>query len=170
MDIHIREHLLAGVGRRYDIELGDGQVLSVVVSHDGTRKLTVRDRGADEPHLHISLTAAQASAVSALLSGARFFIETDAATGIGFAETGPVGTGSAGFGTLTLTTASPAVGRRAGDVALLEGSDAVIVALIRDDTPQLLEDDLDQPFRPGDRLVVAARPERLNDVIAHLAG
>lgn len=170
MDIHIREHLLAGVGRRYDIELGDGRVLSVVVSDDGTRKLAVRNHGADEPHLYISLTAAQASAVSALLSGARFFIETEAAAGAGFAESGLVGAGSAGLGTVTLTSASSAVGRRIGDVTLLDGSDAVIIAVIRDDTPQLLEDDLAQPCRPGDRLVVAARPERLNDVIAHLAG
>jgi hypothetical protein len=42
--------------------------------------------------------------------------------------------------------------------------------VVRDDTPELLEDDVDRPCQPGDRLVLAGRPAPLENLRRYLAG
>lgn len=50
------------------------------------------------------------------------------------------------------------------------GSDASILAVIRDETQDLLEDAAKQPCQLGDRMVVAARRDRLAAIVRELAG
>lgn len=77
MDITIREQTLPGIRRRYDVKVGHRRRLSVVVSRTGIRELSISDEAADEPTAVVSLSQAQALAVAALLSGARFSLEPD---------------------------------------------------------------------------------------------
>ena len=65
--------------------------------------------------------------------------------------------------TVTLGPSSPVVGRRVRDVPLIDDSDAAVLAVICDETTDLIDDDI-EPCRPGDRVVVAARCQRLSEV------
>ncbi len=158
-DVHIREQELHGIGRRFDLDVEDGLTLIVVARRDGSRDVAVSEKGADEPRGSVHLGREQAVAVGSLLLGARF---SD-------------GGGDSGGGTLDVSTVvlgprSPAIGRIPAEISLPGDSEAAVVAVARDDTPQLLEDDRHRPCEPGDRLVVAARRDRLEAVVQHLAG
>lgn len=160
MNVRIREQSLPGIGHRYELPVGGDRYLIIVVQREGRREIAV-SRGADEPVAAVTLSHDQAVAVASLLTGARFSIESQ-----------PQGVPAAAVGveTVTLAEGSPAVGRLARDVPLLAGSDAAILAVIRDDTPQLLEDEATEPCRVGDRVVVAARRDRLAEVVRELVG
>nr|WP_249419839.1 TrkA C-terminal domain-containing protein [Rhabdothermincola salaria] len=69
--------------------------------------------------------------------------------------------------TLELAADSPALGRVPDELA--DEGRARVLAVIRDDTPELVEDDPSRALRVGDRLVVAARPEEL-DAVRHRLG
>lgn len=162
MNVRIREQSLPGIGHRYDVSVGEDRHLIVVVQRAGGREISISRRGADAPMTSLALSHDQAVAVAALLSGARFSIESD--------PEGDAPSGDVGVETVTLGERSPAVGRTAREVPLVAGSDAAILAVIRDDTPQLLEDEATEPCRVGDRVVVAARRDRLAEVIRELVG
>jgi TrkA domain protein len=159
VDIHIREQRLPGIGSRYDLDVAEHRVLSVVARTDGSRELAVRAQGADETAVTVPLSREQAVAVAALLTGARFSIgparSRDASVDVGTVVVGP---------------RSPAVGLRADEIPLPAGSEAAVLAVISDETPDLIEGDPERRCQPGDRLVVAARPDRLSGVLAGLAG
>ena len=162
MNVRIREQNLPGIGRSYELSVGDGRRLTIVVQRDGRREISIREDMADGPAAVVSLEHDHAVAVAALLTGARFSIEPD--------HTQVPRSGNVAVETVTLTERSPAVGLPARDVPLLAGVDAAILAVIRDDTPQLVEEDAGEPCRVGDRVVVAARRDRLLDVIRELVG
>ena len=157
-DVHIREEDLPGIGRRFDLDVDEGLTLVVVARRDGSRDIAVGERGADDTRRSVHLSREQAVAVGSLLLGARF------------SEGGKTDDGALDVSTLVLGDDSPAVGVPPAEVPLPAGSDAAVVAVARDDTPQLLEDDRSRPCEPGDRLVVVARRDRLDEVIHHLAG
>jgi K+/H+ antiporter YhaU regulatory subunit KhtT len=162
MDLRIHEQRLPGIGRRYEFALGDGRIAAVIVGDDGQRVLAVSQEDADEPDVTVAFGEEHAVAIAAILMGARFSIQS----GPDPATPEPHVT----VETVTLGASSPAVGRVARDVPLPPGSDAAVLAVIRDATPELLEDPEREPCRPGDRLVVAARRERLAEVVELLAG
>ncbi|MFP3899633.1 MAG: hypothetical protein ACLFXM_02180 [Acidimicrobiia bacterium] len=161
MDIDVREVDLPGVGRRYELPLDAARTLVIVVLHDGGREVAVISRHTETPDVRVPLTHDQAIAVAALLTGARFSIETrhdEKVTGDEVAvETAVVGASSA------------AVGQHAADVTA-GSADAAVLAVIRDETPEVVEDVRDLPLRPGDRVVVAARRERLGPLIEQIHG
>ncbi|HSK92360.1 MAG TPA: TrkA C-terminal domain-containing protein [Euzebyales bacterium] len=165
MDISIREHTLPGIGRRYDVTLGDGRRLSVIIGRTGFRELSITDGTADEPSAVVALSQAQALAVAALLSGARFSLAPASVAAAPEAEEDVVT-----VNTVTLTDTSPAIGHSVSEIELPAGSDAAVLAVIRDQTPELVEDPARVPCEPGDRLVVAARAGWLRRVTAVLAG
>ena len=102
-----------------------------------------------------------AVALAALL-GARFSIDT---TGDDRIDAGEVA-----IETVTLRPSSPAVGRPMTEISLAGDSEAAVLAVIRDDTPDLIEDDEGRCCQPGDRVVIAARRDRLSAVVDQLAG
>ncbi len=161
VDVRIREQNLPGIGHRYELPVDANRSLMVVVQRGGGRQIVISRPDAEEPVAVVTLTHEQAMAVAALLTGARFAIEADREHAPG---------GDVAVETITLSERSPAVGRRVRDVPLLAGADAAILAIIRDDTPQLVEDEDTQPCRAGDRVVVAARQDRLAVVARELAG
>ena len=158
-EVHIREQELPGIGHRFDLEVQGGLTLTVVARRDGSRDLGVTEKVADEPLRSVHLGREQAVAVGSLLLGARF------------SDAGGDRAGRAmDVGTVLLGPRSPAIGRIPPEIPLPGGAEAAVVAVARDDTPQLLEDDRHRPCEPGDRLVVVGRRDRLDDVIHHLAG
>ncbi len=162
MDVRVREQRLPGIGHRYDIQLDDGQKLFVVVQHDGRRTLGIVNPRADQPYMATSLSPDQAVAAAAILTGARFSIDTS--------EDDRIPGEEVAVETIMLGDRSPAVGRVARDVAHWAGPDVAILAVIRDETPDLVEDSLSEPIRPGDRIVVAARREQVDTLVRQLSG
>ena len=157
--VHIREEKLPGIGRRFDLDVDDDLTLVVVARRDGSRDVAVTERGADEPRRSVRLDREQAVAVGSLLLGATFAAAREEVDDCAVEVT-----------TVVLGPDSPAIGKIPSQVPLPDGADAAVVAVARDDTPQLLEDDRQRPCEAGDRLVVLGRGERLTEVIHHLAG
>ena len=158
-NVHIREEGLPGIGRRFDLDVDDGLTLVVVARRDGSRDVAVRENGADEARRSVHLDREQAVAIGSLLLGALF------------SDGGETSDKCAlDVSTLLIGNHSPAVGKIPADIRLPTGTDAAVVAVARDDTPQLLEDDRHRPCEPGDRLVIVARRDRLDEVIDYLVG
>jgi K+/H+ antiporter YhaU regulatory subunit KhtT len=160
MDVRVREQLLPGIGHRYEVLLDHHRIV-VVVQRDGRRELAIV-RGTDDTAVATSLSQDQAIAVAAILTGARFSIDTT--------DDPEVEADEVDVRTVVVSAGSPAVGRTAGEVPLPAGAHAEILAVIRDETPELVEDDTQGPIQAGDRLVVAARREQLDAVLHHVAG
>ncbi len=162
MDVRVREQRLPGIGHRYDIQLDDGRQLFVVVQGDGRRAVGIVNPGVDQPDMAASLSQDQAVAAAAILTGARFSIDTS--------EDDRIPGDEVAVETITLGDRSPAVGRVARDVAHSAGPDVTVLAVIRDETPDLVEDAPTEPIRPGDRIVVAARREQVDTLVRRLTG
>lgn len=158
-EVRIREQALPGVGHRFELVMPDGRVLVIVARRDGSREVAVLDEGSDASQGTVRLGRDQAVAVGSILLGARF-AEGDLTAG----------SGNMDVGIADLTSASPAIGLIPSEIVMPDGAEAAVVAVARDDTPQLLEDDRSRRGEPGDRLVVAARGDRLDEVIAYLSG
>jgi TrkA domain protein len=161
MDVHIREAQLPGVGTRYEIDFDDGRTLAVVARRDGRRELHTRDRDGDTAEQLLSLEPRHAAALGALLLGAR--VEREVPDG------GDTGADEALAETVTLSARSPLVGQSVEEGSLPPDLDAALLAIIRDDTPALVEHS-STALRVGDRLVVALRRGDLLRVTRHLRG
>ena len=162
MNIHIREQKLPGIGHRYEFDVDAGRKLTVVVQHAGRREVGLVSRLAEEPDVVVSLSQEQAVALAALLSGARFSIDSTGDDQIDADEVV--------VETVTLGSASPALGLPAKDVRLAGDAEAAVLAVIRDETPDLVEDETARPCQAGDRVVIAARRQNVAAVVRQLAG
>ena len=162
MDIQIREQRLPGIGHRYELLVDPKRSLIVVVQDGGRRELGIVSGGSEAPDVALPLTQAQAVALAALLTGARFSIDT---TGDDRVDAGEVA-----IETVTLGPSSPAVGRSMAEIRLVGDPDAAVLAVIRDDTPELIENEEGRRCQPGDRVVIAARRDRIGAVVEQLAG
>lgn len=169
MDISIQEQALPGIGRRYDVAVDGQRRLSVIVGRTGLRELSISDDDADEPSAVVSLSQAQALAVAALLSGARFSLHSQPEPYAAQPEQ-PTDADVVAVHTVTLTNTSPVIGHSVAEIELPAGSNAAVLAVIRDQTPELIEDPAREPCRPGDRLVIAARTGWFHRVTAMLTG
>jgi K+/H+ antiporter YhaU regulatory subunit KhtT len=162
VDLRIREQKLPGIGHRYELALDDDRYLLVVVQHTGDREVGVMRSGAEEPDVVVSLDHDESLAVAALLTGARFAVDTSGDERVPADEIA--------VETITLGPRSPVIGQLVDEVALPLGSDATILAVIRDEPAQLVEDEPVEPFRRGDQVVVSAPRDRLPEVARRLAG
>jgi Trk K+ transport system NAD-binding subunit len=77
---------------------------------------------------------------------------------------------AANLRTVTLSAGSPAIGRRLHDIQVPDPEHAKVIAVIRDDTADLIETDVERPCRAGDRLVLVGRPEALRHLVRDLSG
>ena len=171
----MRSQRLPGVGWRYDLDLIGGSRLVVVVEDGGRRHLMVMRSGDTDPLVSVALTGEQALAVAALVSGARFGVAEE---GVGVPAGGgaPKGAGEEGGGaqgevvveSLVVQPSSRAVGLPAEDLDRRLGPDATLLAVISDQTPEIVEEERGRPTRPGDRVVVAVRRSRLDEALALL--
>lgn len=161
-EVHVRQERVPGLGQLFQLAAPDGSAITVVAEDStGRRELLVRAPGADEPSARVELPEAHAVTLATLLSGVRVVFESepevDPADGV-HVETFVIGAGS------------PAVGRMVHEIQIPAPDHARILAVIRDDTPALVEDDAERPCEPGDRLVLAGRPAPLAELRSFLAG
>lgn len=160
-EVHVREHPYPGSGRMFAVTLANGAVLTIVADPVSMhRQVAVTLPGDDEPVATIPMTGVESTTVAALLSGVRFVVEHD--------HGAPVN--AANLRTVVLPAGAPAVGRRLSDLEVPEPDHARVVAVIRDDTPELIEDDPERPCEPGDRLVLVGRPGSMSALVSHLVG
>ena len=162
MDVRIREQRLPGIGHRYDLPLDRDRHLMIVVERTGNCHVGVITGDAEKPDSVVSLSRDLAVAVAALLTGARFSIDSTADDRFDADEIT--------VETVALGPRSPAIGRVVEEVPLPEGGGTSILAVIRDEPADLVEGEPVDPLRPGDRIVVSGPRERLADVTQRLAG
>jgi K+/H+ antiporter YhaU regulatory subunit KhtT len=159
-EVHVREHPFPGTGRLWTVTLTNGIQLTVVAGPDTGRQLGISLPGAEEPVVNVEMTGVESTTVAALLSGIRFVVEQPDAV--------PVN--AANLRTVALPAGARAVGLRLDELDVPEPDQARVIAVIRDDTPDLLEDDPERPCEPGDRLVLVGRPGSMSTLVDHLIG
>lgn len=157
--VNVREHPVPGPARLFEIALADGSSLRISTDVDGdASELGIIPAGADEAAAVVRLTGAEASTVSSLLSGVRLVVRTyDRAPREG-----------ASTRTITIRDDSPVVGTPFDEIELPDPDEARVVAVIRDGTPQLLEEDPRARCEVGDRLVLVGRHPALDRLVARL--
>lgn len=159
--VDVREYPVPGAARLFEISLSDGTALRISTDNESdASELGVVPAGADEAAVTVRLTGAEASTLSSLLSGVRLVIRSyDRAPREGAATR-----------TVTVPDWSPVVGVPLAEIELPDPDEARIVAVIRDDTEQLLEEDPASRCRVGDRLVVVGRHPALDRLVSRLTG
>lgn len=160
MEIEVREEHLPGIGVRWELDLPDGAVLHVTAERSGRRHLGLTHRGQDAPAWTLRLDQQQAVTIAALLLGARFTIDAP--------DQSPAQS-EVVVDTIELGPASPLIGRRVSEISLPE-ADAMILAIIDDETPDLVERSADRRCEPGDRIVLAARARDMGTLAEQLRG
>jgi K+/H+ antiporter YhaU regulatory subunit KhtT len=144
------------------VTLADGTLVSIGTDPaEPGASLSLTPATADEAVCTVRCSAAEATTLAALLSGVRFVVHTEH-------EVSP--TSAANLRTVTLPAGSPAVGRTISEIEVPHPDDAQVIAVIRDDTPQLLESDPARTCQPGDRLVIVGRPGSMTELVRHLLG
>lgn len=156
-DVRVHAERLQGIGWRYSLPADQGRQVVVVLEDRGPTHLVLVDPRLDEPLTTVRLPAEHASVLAALLTGARFTLET--------AEAVPTTTQDEAevvVETVTIASGSPALGLAPDDIVRRLGPDAALLGVICDATPQLVENDEGRSVQAGDKLVVAARRSRLD--------
>jgi len=159
-EINVREYALPGPARFFELVLSGGTVLQVFTeSGSSDSHLAVLPPEADTPVVSLRLTKAEAITLSSLMSGVRYIVHAEAAS---------APAGAAGPSTVTVRASSPAVGRLIHEIEVPEPEQARVIAVIRDDTAQLLEGAHERRCEAGDRLVVVGRPDALARLVLYL--
>ena len=158
MEMRVSEQVLPGIGMRYEIEVPGGRRLYVIARRDGGREIGVVADG-DEPESHVVLDQQAAVTIAALLLGARFTVDTS--------DTAWVSSDEAVVEIVELRDDSAAVGKFQAELELPD-PEAVVLAVMSDTTPDLVESEIEHRCQPGDRIVVAARAARIAQVTAAL--
>jgi len=142
--------------------LADGSIVTLSTPSGSTdRTLEVTSPDSDEAVVAVHFSAAESTTLAALLSGIRFVIEQPE-------DHQPVD--AANLRTVTLAAGSPAVGSRLHDLDVPDSIDAQVIAVIRDDTDDLIETDPERPCEAGDRLVIVGRPGSMSALVQRLTG
>ena len=159
-EVHVRDRRIPGFGHLFEIPLPDGWMVSVV-SDDPTdyRELLLLAPGEDEPLARVTMPSAHAETLGALLSGMRLVFDRDDQPRAGVQVT-----------TVPISAGSPGSGHRVRDIPVPAPAAARVLAVIRDDTPELVEDDEDRPCQPGDRLVLAGHSKAIEELRRFLVG
>jgi TrkA domain protein len=150
----VTETDLPGVGKRFEVDIGDGETAVVVVHNTGRRELFLRpDPEADAEKLLV-LPDREARVVGSILEGAHFQpVRTeDTATAIG--ENGVV------LEWYTLAPDAALVGQSIGDADVRQRT-GVTVAAIERAGEVVQSPGADFVFEPDDRLVVVGSRETL---------
>lgn len=160
--INVIEQPLPGLGQRFEFQLDDDHDLTVVALRDGERHLSIIDRTNGEPAITtIRLNADQAVTLGALLLGARFTIDSPA----------PAPRASAVIvDTVVITAEAPAIGQTPSAALARFDTDAVVLAVIRDHSGEIIEDHLEIELSAGDRVAIAVRREHHLDAVDTLVG
>lgn len=159
--INVYEQALPGLGQCFELTLDGGHVLCVVALRDGRRQLARRTVGDDAIETLSNLDRDQSVTVGALLLGAQFSVMSPA-------DAEP--DDQVMVETITIADGAAAIGRSAGDALSELGSDVAVLAVIRDQTAEIVEQDPDLALCAGDRVAVAARRGRHDRIVRALNG
>ncbi len=157
MEARVTEDVLPGVGRRYEIE-ADGSRLYVIAHRDGRREFGFLSDG-DEAVDPIVLGQQTSVTLGALLLGARF-VDSGSPRGRWSSDQVVVEV-------VELAVGSPVIGLTQAEIHF-DDPEALVLAVISDSTPDLVEDEIGHRCLPGDRVVVAARAARISHAVARL--
>lgn len=148
MDVY--EADVPGVGRKFELPIGDGERLIVVIHHDGKRELFVRpSEGADSERV-ASLTGKQARKLGSILEGAYFQpVELDQVQ---------VPLGEAIIEWVEIDADSPIVGRTLRESEARQRTGVSIIAIQRGEET-IANPDPDVEVRAGDILVALGTRE-----------
>ncbi|WP_040494072.1 hypothetical protein [Ilumatobacter nonamiensis] len=159
--INVYEQPLPGLGQRFELQLDENHVLGMVALRNGRRQLTRRSVGDDDAATLIDLDRDQAVTIGALLLGAQFSVTSPDDT---------VPADQVIVQTITVADGAPAIGRSARETLGEFGSDVAVLAVIRDQTAEIVEHDPDLALCAGDRVAIAAHRGRHVSVIRALNG
>lgn len=146
----ISEEDLPGIGRRYEIVVGGGQRIVLVIHHSGRRDLYVMDGDRDEPACAVELTDDQARTMGAILGGA--FLRPTIAQEIEDLI------GELVVDWVMLPERASAVGKSISDLEIHRRGGMSLVALVRGKRA-IMPPDPEEVFQSGDRIVVMGRRE-----------
>jgi len=161
--VNVREFPLPGAARLFEVALSDGAALRISTESDSAR-LGVIPAGDDEAIVNLRLTTAEATTIASLLSGVRIVLQAD-----GDAAADAVDDAAASR-IVTVRAGSPAIGKLLHELDIPDPDHATVVAVIRDDTRQLLEEDPNRRTKEGDRLVVVGWPQAIGRLVQYLGG
>jgi TrkA domain protein len=157
----VTEHILPGVGRRYELQTLDGDEVVVVVHNSGRRDCYLLQRSSDLPRVAVSLTDSQARTLGAVLGGTYF---TPA-----IVEDVEAVLGSLLIDWVRLRPESPGAHRTIAELEVRQRTAMTIAAILRDDEA-IVTPEPDEPLRPDDVLVVLGRQEDLPGFLEHVVG
>jgi K+/H+ antiporter YhaU regulatory subunit KhtT len=158
-DVRVQVERLPVIGWRYTMPADLGRKVVVVAQDSGPTHLVLVDARREEPLTTIRLQADQAAVLAALLIRARFTLEEAQ-----YPPQAAPGPEEVVVETVRIGSGSPVLGLAPDDVVGRLGSDAALLGVISDATPELVEADRDRGVQVGDKLVVAARRGRLDQL------
>lgn len=157
----ISEQDLPGIGRRYELPVGKGQRLVLVVHHSGRRDVYLMHADRDGPLWTLELSDDQARRVGAILGGAFFkpavVEEIEDIVGEFVVDW------------VTLNADDPAIGRSIADLQIRRRTGMSVVAIVRG-RRTITAPDPDEILESGDRLVVVGRHADLPAFIKYVSG
>lgn len=159
--INVYEQPLPGLGQQFELHIDDRRTLCVIALRDGRRQLARRSNGEETTDMLIDLDRDQAATVGALLLGAQFSI----AASVDMEPADQVI-----VDTITIPHDSPAIGKSAVEALGEFARDVVVLAVIRDDTRDIVENDPDLALGGGDRVAIATRRRQHQAITRVLAG
>ena len=147
----VEETNLPGVGKMFTVEIGDEEELKIVIHNTGRREVYLREEPGEDSRKLFELSDKLARVVGTILDGSYFqpVSSEEAETKLG---------GESVLEWVEVSEGSEVVGKKLGEVELLEDADISVIAILRGD--ELLTDlGPDTAIEEGDRLVVV-EPEK----------
>jgi len=159
--LSISERDLPGIGRRYEIAVGKGQRLVLVIHHSGRRDLYVLAHGRDEPDCTVELSDDQARRLGVLLGGGYF------KPAIVEEITHIIGDFVVDW--VTLAEDSSAVGQSIQDLQIRRQTGMTVIAIIRG-KKSINAPDPSEVLHEKDRVVVVGPRDKFTDLATFLTG
>lgn len=159
MSVHEEE--LPGIGRKFEILVGKGDRVDVVIHHSGRRDLYIFERDAEDPAAVLKLTDDQARRLGSVLSGSYFkpaVVEEIEAL-----------IGEFAVDWITLTDESPATGKTLSELQARKRTGMSVISIIRTGAT-IKAPDPDEMLRSGDRLVYVGPQRYQNGFLSYMLG
>jgi len=159
--LSVHEQELPGIGRKFEILVGKGDRIDVVIHHSGRRDLYFFERDAEDPSAVLKLTDDQARRLGAVLSGSYFkpavVEEIEALIGEFVVDW------------ITLTDESPATGKTLAELQARKRTGISVISIIRTGAT-IKAPDPNEMLRSGDRLVYVGPQRDQNGFLSYMLG
>lgn len=159
MSVHEQE--LPGIGRKFEIVVGKGDRIDVVIHHSGRRDLYFFERDAEDPSAVLKLTDDQARRLGSVLSGAYF------KPAVVEEIEGLIGEFVVDW--ITLTDESPATGKTLSELQARKRTGMSVISIIRTEAT-IRAPDPNEVLRSGDRLVYVGPHRHLDGFLSYMLG